>query len=175
MKDDTLFPAQYILNNCDVLKAVRACGFSEEEYSDRAARQQGVALLQREDIQEQLYEIRKGVLMSATECLQRLSEIARGETANDVCSDDGEIDIERARATGRLWMVQEFKTTITAHGTNRSIKIYSAIEALKVIAKHHGLLDNIFGRGNVPKDLRKLDEALKAKLRMVRFQGGAES
>ncbi len=74
--------------------------------------------------------------MSADEVLLRLGEQARGSMA-DFVTDDGAIDLARARAAGKLHLVRRYSEAGEKAGA--SIELYDAQAALEKIGKALGL------------------------------------
>lgn len=170
--DNGLFAVHYVRLNCDAVRALRACGMSHDLMDETEAELTAQHLLRQPEVQEKIYNARATFVMDAMETLHRLATIARGDALEDCLTEDGEIDIVAAREKKKLWLVQEYSTQDTKEGQTRKVKVYSALDAIKTIAKHHGLLDSIFGSGKVPKDLREIQKRLAEKAAAVQFQGG---
>jgi hypothetical protein len=80
--------------------------------------------------------------MSAAEALARLAAQARA-SADDVLSDNGTIDLERACATGAIAAIKKLSTreTITPEGNtvqHTNLEMYSSQDALEKILRAHG-------------------------------------
>jgi phage terminase small subunit len=101
----------------------------------------------REAIEARLTE----VAMSATEVFSRLSDIARGDVGDlmDIESMSFDINLNKAKDAGKTKLIKKVKQitkTIKSQDgedteTNiQEIELYSALDALQVLAKYHGLL-----------------------------------
>jgi phage terminase small subunit len=84
-------------------------------------------------------------VMSANEVLMRLSNIARG-TFEDYLDESGLLDMTKARRAKKLHLVSRLKDRHFVDSKNDTetheveLELYSALEALKTLAKYHDLI-----------------------------------
>jgi len=71
-------------------------------------------------------------LMSALEMLAHLTQIARGDIGEFI-DDHGRITLKK----GNIQLVKHYKK----RGNAEEIELFSALEALKMLAQYHGLID----------------------------------
>ena len=81
--------------------------------------------------------------MSANEVLYQLTQIARGDIG-DVTDAHGNLDMAKARELGMTGLIAEVThKTISTEDSDiyeGKVKLYSKMDALKTLAKYHGLL-----------------------------------
>lgn len=86
--------------------------------------------------------------MSAAEALARLTDIARGDISLAI-DENGDIDPRRLKQAGKGHLIKKFRrktyTTMDTDGNERvvhetEIELHDPLDALRVIAKAHGLL-----------------------------------
>jgi phage terminase small subunit len=138
-------------------------------YSERSAYSQGWENLRKPEIQAAIKERLDEVHMSADETLKRLADIARGDIADflDVSPLGFTIDLAEAQAAGKTPLIKKIKQkTVTINGQKEDreihteeIELYSAVEALQLIGKHHKLFNEIGSKGN-PIHIEGLDRLL---------------
>ena len=107
--------------------------------------------------------------MSADEVLHRLAEHARGSMA-DFVTDDGAIDLARARAAGKLHLVRRYSEAGEKAGA--SIELYDAQAALEKIGKALGLFRERIEM-TVEVDVDSMREQLASKLSRLAEAGAA--
>ena len=165
------FCLEYVRNNCNGTKAAKAAGYAGTEAVLAVTASQ---VLGRTKVQERLRELRKDVAMDATEVLQRLTEIARNSIEPFLNETTNEIDLARARELGVLHLAEE----ITQRERRRQgpsgqvelevvtrVKLHSALDALRLLAKHHALLTDVQEVRDLPKDERRLDALIEHHLK----------
>lgn len=116
-----------------------ACGFNATEAARRAGyaepNKQGPRLLVNVGIKAEIARRMNEHAMPANEVLSRVADIARGDML-DFLDEGGDIDLGQAREAGKLHLVKA--RSITKEGER--IELYSKLDALALLAKHHGLL-----------------------------------
>lgn len=119
----------------------------EAGYSAKTAAQIGSRLLKNVEIAARVRERTETVLgslkMEADEVLVRLATIARGSMASFLDFDaKGKLKIDLAKAKiDELGLVKRIKLRPGEFGTEIEFDLYDAQDALKTLAKHHGLVD----------------------------------
>jgi hypothetical protein len=106
-----------------------------------------------DEIQERIDQL----VMEADEVLVRLSEIASGEHGHYI-DGGGNVDIHSMAEDGKAHLITEIRDT----RQGKSIKFCNMQDALKLLAKHHGLLvdrHEITGRGGGPVVVVNWDDA----------------
>lgn len=80
--------------------------------------------------------------MQADEVLARLTDHARGHTADFVTVDEHgayQLDLKKAEERGKLHLIKKLKTT--KYGLE--IELHDSQSALQILARHHGLLKDV--------------------------------
>ncbi len=110
----------------------------------------GPRLMAKDSIKARIAERMKELAMEADEVVKRLSDIARGDIGNylEITRLGSRIDLHKAQEAGLTHLIQKVKdrTTISSrdgedieiHETE--IEPYSALDALKTLAKIRGLM-----------------------------------
>lgn len=120
--------------NFNASEAARRAG-----YSEKTAGQIGWQLLQKTTIDEAIQDRLDRLAMSADEALKRLADWARGDIGKVVkVTEDGafRLDLKKAKEEGALHLVKEL--SYDSEGRPR-VKLYDAKDAVKQIAKAHGV------------------------------------
>lgn len=145
-----LFADRYVVLN-DGRKGAGAQAARDAGYSQKAAAQQASRLLKDADVIAYM-ESRVSPVMStapaivggkmeADEVLTRLTDIARGDLGKFI-TRGGNIDI--AATNVPLHLLKRVKTKHSEKlGDELEIEMYDALDALKVLAKHHRLIDRV--------------------------------
>lgn len=132
----------------DMGLTAKQCKFTEEYLicwnASEAARRAGYRwpykvasmLMARPCIKELIAQRITEAAMSADEVLHRLAEHARGSMA-DFVDERGRIDLERARAAGKLHLVRTYREA--GRGNGASIELYDAQAALEKLGKATGI------------------------------------
>lgn len=118
-------------------------------YSERSARSIGAENLTKPDIAQAISEHLKASAMGRDEVIMRLADIGRGDI-DDVLDEDGDLDLHKARRNGKTRLIKKWtrkvKTVPTKDGTIEevviSVEMYSALDALDKLGKHHGLFSD---------------------------------
>jgi phage terminase small subunit len=145
-----LFADRYVVLN-DGRKGAGAQAARDAGYSQKAAAQQASRLLKDVDVIAYMESRVSPVLstapaivggkMEADEVLTRLTNIARGNLGEFI-TPGGNIDI--AAGKGPLHLLKRVKTKHSEKmGDELEIEMYDALDALKVLAKHHRLIDRV--------------------------------
>ena len=120
--------------NCNRTKAAKLAG-----YSDATAQEQGSRLYADAKIRTAIDERMNDLAMSAKEILGRISAIARGSLADFIDVQPGGkkfiLNLEKAEKAGVMHLLSELQEL--EHGPK--IKLHSALEALTLLGKRHGL------------------------------------
>lgn len=118
--------------NHNATEAARIAGYAIPEAS-------GKENLRKPLIRKVIDEYLAESAMSAKEALSHLSAIARGSIGDfleiDEKSNDYVITLYRAKQSGKIALIQEIKPSRDGLG----IRLYSKLEALAMIGKHHHL------------------------------------
>lgn len=122
------FVEAYLANGFNATAAARHLKYANPD-------RQGYRLLRNVEIAAAIRQELAERAMPADEVLARLAEQGRG-TMDDFLDDTGKIDLARARERGKLHLLKS--RSVTKEGER--IELYSAQEALQLLAKHHGLL-----------------------------------
>lgn len=128
-------------------------------YSEKTASQIGYQLLQKTSVEEAVEDRLDRLAMTADEALKRLADWARGDIGELVeIREDGswKLDLEKAREQGKLHLIKEL-----AYDRNGrpKLKLYDAKDAVKQIARAHGLfVDRIehTGRDGGPLEITEV-------------------
>lgn len=131
-----------------------ACGMNATEAAKRAGYSEATAYsigwenLRKPEIKEVIEQRFKDSLMSADEVLARLVEHAKGDIGQLWDETTGQIDWEKARATGATGLIKRIKhkTIITTDKdgegttiTEDELELHDPQKALQLIGKHHKL------------------------------------
>lgn len=82
--------------------------------------------------------MRKGVTVG--EVRSRIAEIARGDLG-DFLDDEGNIDIEKARAKGLTHLIKRYRVHERSNGTRTvELELYDALVALQTLARMYGMV-----------------------------------
>lgn len=124
---------EHYLANWNAAEAARKAG-----YSEKAAKQAGYKLMQREDVQAAISARISELTMTADEVLIRLGDIARGSIAGFL-TDEGRIDIASGLQAGQIHLVKRLKRTPTEYGEAVDLELYDRQAALVQIGRYHKL------------------------------------
>ena len=141
------------LKTFSAAKAARQAG-----YSPKTAREQGYDLLRLPHISSQIEARLDEVHMGANEVLKLVADIARGDIAEflDVSPLGFTVDLIAAHKAGKTRLIKKIKQkTVTINGKNEDreihteeIELYSALDALEKIGKHHKLWNELGSKDN---------------------------
>ena len=121
-----LFVERY-LTCWNATEAARQAGYKDPELAGWENRQKPA-------IQAEISQRLAATAMTANEVLARLADQARS-SMSDFLDETGRIDLSLARKSGKLHLIKS--RSVTKEGER--IELYSAQEALALLAKHHGL------------------------------------
>jgi phage terminase small subunit len=115
-------------------------------YSERTAHSIGWENLRKPEILGSIQMRLSESAMSADEVLMRLAEHARGDI-NDMLSDSGELDIEKARLLKKTHLIKKVTNRRMERSSDKGeyvetvtvVELYDAQSALTLLGKHHGL------------------------------------
>ena len=115
-------------------------------YSEKTARSQGARLLTNVDIAAAIKEHLSETAMGAEEVLMRLAEQARGDI-NDLLTESGELDLEKARLNGRTRLIKKLTNRRIRRSSDKGeteeittiVELYDAQAALKLLGDNLGL------------------------------------
>jgi phage terminase small subunit len=132
------------LSTFNATKAALAAG-----YSEKTAHSIGSENLKKPEIAQAISERLSATAMGRDEVIMRLADMGRGDI-NDVLDDDGDLDLAKARRNGKTKLIKKWtrkiKTVPTKDGTieevTTSVEMYSALDALDKLGKHHGLFSD---------------------------------
>jgi phage terminase small subunit len=146
-------------------EAARRAGYKNNDLLHTNAREN----LRKPEIQAAIKERLDEVHMSADETLKRLADIARGDIADflDVSPLGFTIDLAEAQAAGKTPLIKKIKQkTVTINGQKEDreihteeIELYSSIDALQLLGKHHKLFNEVGTKGN-PVHIEGLEKLL---------------
>lgn len=147
-------------------KSAIYAGFSED-----TARQEGWRLLQREDVQARLDELRKELDaktgISQQKVLQEIAKIAFADIRNYYRGDNQlipvcDLDDNEAAALSSLKTFEEFTRDGELIGTSKEIKLYDKLAGLEKLARHLGLYqkDNEQSKAAIQINIDKNDAKL---------------
>lgn len=145
-KKHQAFVDNYFFNNFNATRAYMA---TYGEVDETTAASNASRLLRNDKVAQEIKERFEARAMKADEVLDRLSQIARGDIADYMNEYDG-LDLARARKAKRTHLVKKVKQrTVTKIGNvegaedvevhDIEFEMYSAHEALRDLAKVHGL------------------------------------
>lgn len=131
-------------------------------YSEKTAAQLGYQLLQKPSVERAVQQRLERHAMTADEVLARFADIARSDIGRFIeVTEDGRwrLDLEAAEEAGLLRLVREL--SYDSNGLPK-IKLYDAKDALKQLARAHGLfVDKLEFEGELTHRVEGLsDEAL---------------
>lgn len=161
-----LFADRYLALN-DGSKGVGARAAREAGYSEKAAAQIASRLLKDANVRAYMESRISPVMttapnivggkMEADEVLIRLTDVARGNLGLFIrIGEKGEPHLDLSAPSAPLHLIKRFKTKRSEKtGDELEVEMYDALEALKVMAKHHRLIDRV-----AEDDWRKQFEAL---------------
>lgn len=132
------------LTTFNATKAALAAG-----YSEKTAHSIGSENLKKPEIAQAISERLSATAMSRDEVIMRLADMGRGDI-NDVLNDDGDLDLAKARRAGKTKLIKKWtkKTKTITKGDSTidevvvSVEMYSALDALDKLGKHHGLFSD---------------------------------
>ncbi|MCA9930056.1 MAG: terminase small subunit [Anaerolineales bacterium] len=138
------FVDNYFICNFNGTEAARKTGYKGSDNTLAAIAYEN---LRKPHIQKAIKERMKRRTMQADEVLYRISQHAAGSMADFVTVNtvgDFEVDLKTASALGKLGLVQELTetTSTTKEGVQQrkfKIKLYSAKDALNLLARHYKL------------------------------------
>lgn len=117
-------------------------------------------LLSRPAVQAAIREKAARVGRSSDEIVGRLSEIAFSDIADFIDPDTGMVSMQRMIASGKSHLVR--KVTPTRNGP--AIEMYNGLEALTLLAKFHGILEEKISVSITTRHLDALDDADLARI-----------
>jgi phage terminase small subunit len=127
---------EYYLTCWNASAAARRAG-----YSEKTAPSQGQRLLKNVEVSRAIEQRMGELKMSSNEALLILTEHARG-SLNDFINENDQIDLDRARAAGKMHLVKKYKTTkrTIKDMTEETVEIelHDPQAAAVHIGKHHG-------------------------------------
>jgi phage terminase small subunit len=142
----TRFVEEYLVDLNATQAAIRA------GYSVNTAKEIGYENLTKPHIRAKVDERLLDLSMSAAEVTKRIADIARGDVADVVEILPGgswRIDLKKAVRLGKTWLIHEL--AFDRQG-NPKVKLYSAHEALRDLARVHGLFnDKLVLSGDLPE------------------------
>lgn len=121
-------------------------------YSEKTAKQIGHIVLHKPHIAEAIQERLDELAMTADEALVRLAAWGRAEDIESIITidEDGnwDLDLRRAKEEGKLYLIK--RLSYDRRGNPR-VEVYDAMEAVKQIARTHGLFrDTVVGPDGGP-------------------------
>jgi phage terminase small subunit len=161
-----VFVDTYVSNRWNATAAARAAGLKHPEV-------QGCRLLRNVKVRAAIDERLAEYKLTANETLALISDQAKG-TLEDFLDGSNELDLKQARERGKLHLVRKFKTTVRTDkegetSVTKELELYNAQEALSLLARHHGLLND---KVKVDAEIGGLGELVEAILHTGR--GGRE-
>lgn len=145
MQDNHIKFADKYFETLNASESALYAGFSSD-----CAKQSGYQLLQREDIQEYLKELRAEYSeksgISKMRVLDEYRKIAFSDVRNVLTIDGGlksidELDDDTSGAIASIESFDEIDRSGERMGTNRKIKLHDKLRALEALSKHLGLFE----------------------------------
>jgi phage terminase small subunit len=135
-KKQKQFVLEYLSNGFNGAKAARDAGYTVDNARLIAAQN-----LTKLNIKAAVEAGMRDTCISASEVVARLSGMARASLA-PFLNEAGNLDLSDESARSNLWLVKKYKATPTESGLREEIELHDPKDALKVLAKYHGLLDD---------------------------------
>jgi phage terminase small subunit len=159
-----LFVDEY-LQCWNAAEAARRAG-----YSKRTAYSIGWENLRKPEIAAAISARMNEVHMSADEVLKRLADIARGDVADfmSIGPMGFTLDLDSAHKEGKTSLIRKIsQKTVTINGKTEDkeihtedIELYSGLQALELIGKHHKLFNELGSKAN-PLNIEGLEKVLE--------------
>lgn len=161
------FIERYLSNGCNATDAAL-----HADYARAGASVQGHRLLRNAKIQAVIEAFRRDRIMSALEVQDRLTMIARGSVAPFIVDNVEEgylLDTTTPEAQQHLYLIRKIKTRqrvleeaqdIVEIERYTELSLYSALDALKELAKIHGLHRD---RPDVPSDAEETPDEIERR------------
>lgn len=167
-----LFVENYLAANCNGTEAARRSGYKGDGDTLKV---QASVLLTRPNVRRALEEKRKAISMSASEVVQRHSEIARA-SIEDVCDPVAYPELAYARESGKAHLIRKLtvttrtipqKNAVPIIERNVTVELHNAQEAQRTLMKYHGLLTDLIAVKDLPKDQSELVAVLMKEMARV--------
>lgn len=136
------FVAAYLSNGLNATQAAIKAG-----YSKKTARQMGTENLSKPAIRGKIDEALRKNAMGRDEVLHRIGEHARGNLGDFLTISEygASINLEQAKELGKLGLVKKYR--VDKDG-NVTLELYSAQIALDMLAKAHGIYQELGSNDN---------------------------
>jgi phage terminase small subunit len=154
-----IFIEEY-LRSWNATEAARVAGYKDPE-------QAGYENKKKQEVQAQI-QAHIDEIYPAGKVLSRLADHADGTMEDFIDIGRETLDLDKAKAAGKLHLIKKFTRSETKYGTNVSLELYDAQAALVHLGKHHGLFtDRTEHSGSITVDRAEqmTEEEIDAELK----------